>query len=63
MKFQFFRTMLVVPFVTTLAATGPRASDAAIENVPTDKMAWEVTEEGVGFAPLIGERFNEACMA
>ncbi len=63
MKSQFFRAILVVPLVTVLAATGLRASDASIENVPTDKMAWEVTEEGVGFAPLIGERFNEAYMA
>ena len=63
MKFQLFRTILVVPFVTTLATTIPSASDAAIENVPTDKLAWEVTDEGVGFAPLIGERFTEAYMA
>ena len=63
MKSQIFRTLLAVPLITTLVATGSRANDAVIENVPTDKMAWEVTEEGVGFAPLIGERFNEAYMA
>jgi len=36
---------------------------ATINNVPAEKMVWETTEEGVGFAPLIGKRFEEAYMA
>ena len=39
------------------------ADDQVIENVPPSVMEWEITEEGVGFAPLMGERFNEAYMA
>ncbi len=49
--------------VAALGVNGLRADDDAIKNVPADKMAWQITEEGVGFAPLIGERFNEAYMA
>ena len=38
-------------------------TEDGIKNLPTDRLAWETTAEGVGFAPLIGERFSEAYMA
>jgi len=47
----------------SLSTTILNADDEVINNIPSDKMAWETTQEGVGFAPLIGERFNEAYMA
>lgn len=64
MKRKLFKAALITGILTTvLSISGLRADDNAIQNIPTDNMAWEVTEEGVGFAPLIGERFNEAYMA
>lgn len=39
------------------------ANDAEITNTPPSKMHWETTKEGVGFAPLQGDRFAEAYMA
>jgi len=47
----------------TFAWSGANAGDEAVKNVPAQELAWELTEEGVGFAPLVGERFNEAYMA
>ena len=63
MKIQLDSVLLAIPLIISFTATGLRADDAAITNVSVDKLAWEITEEGVGFAPLIGERFNEAYMA
>ncbi len=63
MKSQLASTLLAVPLAAMLGVNASRANDDSIKNVPTDKFAWEITEEGVGFAPLIGERFNEAYMA
>ena len=63
MKPTILRYLLAVPVLTALSGTGLSATDDVIQNVPINKMAWEITEEGVGFAPLIGERFNEAYMA
>ena len=34
-----------------------------IINTPPSHLEWKVTDEGVGFAPLQGDRFNEAYMA
>jgi len=45
-----------------LGIAGLGADDQLIKNVPAKQMEWETTEQGVGFAPLIGERFNEAYM-
>ena len=35
----------------------------SITNLPPGQFDWERTPEGVGFAPLIGERFEEPYMA
>lgn len=32
-------------------------------NLPPNQLDWETTEEGVAFAPLIGQRFEEPYMA
>lgn len=39
------------------------ADSGSVTNVPVVTLDWEITSEGVGFAPLIGERFSEAYMA
>ncbi|NND92005.1 MAG: DUF4437 domain-containing protein [Granulosicoccus sp.] len=57
------RITLVVAMIAAVNVTLSQADENRISNVPADKMAWETTEEGVGFAPLIGERFSEAYMA
>lgn len=63
-SFNKFLSATVV-LTTSFCAASLRAEgeDEDVMNVPAEKMAWEVTEEGVGFAPLLGERFNEAYMA
>lgn len=39
------------------------AQDVVISNFPSASLNWETTKEGVGFAPLIGDRFAEPYMA
>ncbi len=39
------------------------ADDSQIINLPPSLQHWETTREGVGFAPLQGDRFAEAYMA
>lgn len=48
----------------SVMAIGTMASDhKEIITIPSSKLSWETTKEGVGFAPLQGDRFNEAYMA
>jgi quercetin dioxygenase-like cupin family protein len=50
----------------TLVAVSPLVSFAAddgVTNLPSATLAWEKTEEGVAFAPLVGDRFREPYMA
>lgn len=56
------------PFAAALllaALATPVLADAepAISHHPVDDLTWETTEEGVAFAPLIGDRFAEPYMA
>lgn len=63
MKFNCLSAAVAL-LVLALSLSSVKADEgAAIENVPVDKIVWEITEEGVGFAPLMGERFEEAYMA
>lgn len=62
MKLDGRMAALAFPLIA-LGVTSLYADDGAVVNLPADEMAWEISEEGVGFAPLIGERFNEAYMA
>lgn len=39
------------------------AGTSQIVSIPESQMQWEITKEGVGFAPLQGDRFKEAYMA
>jgi uncharacterized protein YjlB len=60
------KAIFVVSFATSLIATANLATAAdtgQIENVPQNQLKWETTKEGVGFAPLQGERYEEAYMA
>jgi len=54
-------------FIAASAALYPASALAGdhkpIINVPPAQMQWEITNEGVGFAPLQGHRFDEAYMA
>ena len=56
------KKMLAVLFIPVISF-GVSAGDNTIENIPVSKFAWETSEEGVGFAALVGERFNEAYIA
>jgi len=48
----------------SVMAIGTLASDRKeIITIPSSELNWETTKEGVGFAPLQGDRFNEAYMA
>lgn len=51
--------------VASISYTTPAISADAhhITNVPESQLQWEVTPEGVAFAPLMGDRFNEAYMS
>lgn len=62
MKLDGLIAAVAAPLIA-LGVTSLNADDGALMNVPAEEMAWEITEEGVGFAPLIGERFDEAYMA
>jgi len=63
MKLTSVLTKLSLPLIGTLSIGGLMADENVIENVPMNKLAWEISQEGVGFAPLVGERFTEAYMA
>ncbi len=60
-----FHKLTALPLAATFTAIllGGGATAGPITNVPTNDMAWEVTQEGVGFAALIGDRFTEEYMA
>jgi len=64
MKSNVTRMLSIACFCATATAGGNGATAGeTIQNIPTDQMVWETTEEGVGFAPLVGKRFDEAYMA
>jgi len=60
---------LAIPALASLLAVGALGifSEASvptvITNTPSAQLDWERTEEGVGFAPLVGKRFEESYMA
>lgn len=60
-----FSTLIAsVPLIgaTLFSPTLAPAADV-IKSLPTSELAWESTPEGVAFAPLNGDRFNESYMA
>lgn len=46
-----------------LAAPALAGSPEPVTNLPADALTWSKTEEGVAFAPLIGDRSVESYMA
>lgn len=59
------RIVLIVSVVSasTLASIALANGEAEIVNAPAAQLDWATTEEGVGFAPLVGDRFVEPYMA
>ena len=53
-------TALLMAVLVTPALAG---SEEPVTNLPAADLAWDKTEEGVAFAPLIGDRFVEPYMA
>lgn len=61
---SFKKLKITILLVTTGVLSGGVIADKQrITSVPLDKLDWELTQEGVGFAPLQGDRFTEAYMA
>ena len=63
-----FRISLAAACLAALQFGSAGSADAAenagsIINVPANAMAYETSKEGVGFAPLFGDRFKEPYMA
>lgn len=64
MKRPIKRVLTLATLATGLCTVTTLSADtSAIVNTPPTQFNWETTAEGVGFAPLIGERFTEAYMA
>ena len=54
--------ILVLVLSATLFTPALALATGAIKNLPASELAWESTPEGVAFAPLKGDRFNESYM-
>jgi len=55
---------LLFALASVLPISAPLAADKnPIINMPVSQLQWETTKEGVGFAPLQGDRFVEPYMA
>ena len=59
---------LTLAFICTVSSvicvtSAHAVDDSKIIDMPSSQLNWEITKEGVGFAPLQGNRFNEAYMA
>lgn len=64
MSFHKLALALICTVSPNLCFTSAHAiDDSKIVNMPSSQLNWETTKEGVGFAPLQGDRFNEAYMA
>jgi len=53
----------VLPTLIALLSINTFAIDDTIQNTAPENLVYEVTPEGVAFAPLIGQRFHGAYMA
>ena len=59
---------LTLAFICTVSSvicvtSAHAVDDSKIINMPSSQLNWETTKEGVGFAPLQGDRFSESYMA
>jgi len=59
------KTVCAICTFSALLAFTPimAAENNAITNIPPAKLQWNTSKEGVGFAPLQGDRFKESYMA
>ncbi len=56
-------TLIFATSFSALVMTADAADNAEIINIPPAQLQWETTKEGVGFAPLQGDRFKQSYMA
>jgi quercetin dioxygenase-like cupin family protein len=63
MKTQLISAAAAALSMTLFAADVASTEAASIVNSPASRLNWETSDEGVGFAPLTGDRFIEAYMA
>ena len=63
MRTQLISAAAAALSMTLFAADVASTETASIINSPASLLIWETSDEGVGFAPLTGDRFNEAYMA
>lgn len=57
------KLVAVLALLPLTAGKSQADSTAGIINLEAEELAWEVTREGVAFAPLRGNRFEDAYMA
>ncbi len=62
-SFKIRTGLIGVALVGLLSGPGFATEPEVIVNAPLDQLQWETTQEGVGFAPLQGDRFVESYMA
>lgn len=63
---MYIKAIVALIFVTSSSAlpiSVYAADRAEIVSMPASQLKWETTKEGVGFAPLQGDRFKESYMA
>ncbi len=58
-----FSAAAVLLSLSGLLVFSEASEPSFVTNLPPDSLDWETTEEGVAFAPLIGQRFEEPYMA
>lgn len=64
MSFKKYISRIICIVSAAIIAPGALASgETEIVNASAEQLDWETTEEGVGFAPLMGNRFVESYMA
>ncbi|PCJ95041.1 MAG: hypothetical protein COA52_04235 [Hyphomicrobiales bacterium] len=60
---KHMKILLLAGAFSAYTASAFAAEDKQIIHMPLSQLQWETTAEGVGFAPLQGERFQESYMA
>lgn len=60
---MFKKTKVAAVSAIALCVASTAKAETTITNIPDTKLDWSISKEGVGFAPLIGDRFKESYMA
>lgn len=58
-----FSAAAVLVALSGLAVFSETSTPSFVTNLAPNSLDWETTEEGVAFAPLVGQRFEEPYMA